>query len=248
MINNIFASPEITVKKENLYEVIAGRIEQMILDNRLQPGDKLPSEPELAERFGVSRNVLREAMKALKERDLIVQRNGDGTYVAKPDSHNVTAVLNRIITLNNIEYSDIYDMRLILEVPACAKAAKTVDEDRIGTLNSLIAKMIESENDYSARAVYDLQFHRQIIEYAGNPLLACIYDSVTDLLEPILEHGLRTEKSGHLNGIMWHKRIVEALVMGDAKQAESDMRQHLETSRALCAERGVPVYEAAKTE
>ena len=67
MTNDVFASPGIAVKKENLYEVIADRIEGMILDNRLHPGDKLPSEPELAESFGVSRNVMREAMKALKE-------------------------------------------------------------------------------------------------------------------------------------------------------------------------------------
>lgn len=236
MINDVFASPEIPVKKENLYEVIADRIEKMILDNRLHPGDKLPSEPELAESFGVSRNVIREAMKALKERDLIVQRNGDGTYIAKPDSHSVIAVLNRIITINNIQYSDIYEMRLILEPPATAKVALSITAGQIVQLESLIEKMVESENDYIARAAYDLQFHRQIIEYAENPLLTCVYESVTDLLKPILEHGLMIERSGHLNGIMWHRRIVDNLRQGDARMAEAAMRQHLEVSKILCHE------------
>ena len=210
MTNDVFASPGIAVKKENLYEVIADRIEGMILDNRLHPGDKLPSEPELAESFGVSRNVMREAMKALKERDLIVQRNGDGTYIAKPDSHSMIAVLNRIITINNIQYSDVYEMRLILEPAATAKVARSITAGQIAQLERLIDKMVESESDYIARADYDLQFHRLIIEYAGNPLLTCVYESVTDLLKPILEHGLLTEKSGHLNGIMWHKQIGRA--------------------------------------
>lgn len=236
MTHDVFASPEIPVKKENLYEVIADRIEGMILDNRLQPGDKLPSEPELAESFGVSRNVMREAMKALKERDLIVQRNGDGTYIAKPDSHSVIAVLNRIITINNIQYSDIYEMRLILEPTATAKVARSITAGQIAQLESLIDKMVESESDYIARADYDLQFHKQIIEYAGNPLLTCVYESVTDLLKPILERGLLVEKSGHLNGIMWHKRIVDNLRQGDDKLAEANMRQHLEVSQVMCHE------------
>lgn len=236
MTNDVFASPEIPVKKENLYELIADRIEGMILDNRLHPGDKLPSEPELAESFGVSRNVMREAMKALKERDLIVQRNGDGTYIAKPDSHSVIAVLNRIITINNIQYSDVYEMRLILEPTATAKVARSITAGQIAQLENLIDKMVESESDYIARAEYDLQFHRQIIEYAGNPLLTCVYESVTDLLKPILEHGLLVERSGHLNGIMWHKRIVDNLRQGDDKMAEANMRQHLEVSKILCHE------------
>lgn len=236
MTNDVFASPGIAVKKENLYEVIADRIEGMILDNRLHPGDKLPSEPELAESFGVSRNVMREAMKALKERDLIVQRNGDGTYIAKPDSHSMIAVLNRIITINNIQYSDVYEMRLILEPAATAKVARSITAGQIAQLERLIDKMVESESDYIARADYDLQFHRQIIEYAGNPLLTCVYESVTDLLKPILEHGLLMEKSGHLNGIMWHKRIVDNLRQGDDKLAEANMRQHLEVSKVMCRE------------
>lgn len=236
MTNDVFASPGIAVKKENLYEVIADRIEGMILDNRLHPGDKLPSEPELAESFGVSRNVMREAMKALKERDLIVQRNGDGSYIAKPDSHSMIAVLNRIITINNIQYSDVYEMRLILEPAATAKVARSITAGQIAQLERLIDKMVESESDYIARADYDLQFHRQIIEYAGNPLLTCVYESVTDLLKPILEHGLLTEKSGHLNGIMWHKRIVDNLRQGDDKLAEANMRQHLEVSKVMCRE------------
>lgn len=144
-------------KKENLYEVIADRIEGMILDNRLHPA-------------------------------------------------------------------------------ATAKVALRITAGQIAQLESLIDKMVESESNYIARADYDLRFHRQIIEYAGNPLLTCVYKLVTDLLKPILEHGLLTEKSGHLDGIMWHKRIVDNLHQGDDKLAEANMRQHLEVSKVMCRE------------
>ena len=72
---------DLRVTKKSLYETVADRIEDMILDNSLQQGERLPSEQELATRFGISRNVMRESLKLLKERQLIVQRNGDGTYL-----------------------------------------------------------------------------------------------------------------------------------------------------------------------
>lgn len=233
---NVFSNSNIAVKKESLYQLIADKIERMILTDRLRPGDRLPSEADLAECFNVSRNVLREAMKVLKERELIDQRNGDGTYVAKPDSRNVTTVLNRFVLVNNIEYSDVYEMRIALEVPATGKAAQIIDEEGMEKLRQLIDGMADSKDDYAKRTEYDLRFHQMIVEYAGNPLFICVYDSVSELLKPILENGLRNEREGHENGILWHKRILEAFKQKDSKLAEELMHQHLEVSRILCAD------------
>ena len=82
-----------------------------------------------------------------------------------------------------------------LHPAATAKVALRVTAGQIAQLESLTDKMVESESNYIARADYDLRFYRQIIEYVGNPLLTCVYELVTDLLKPILEHGLLTEKA-----------------------------------------------------
>lgn len=231
---NDFFNQEIEIKKESLYKLVADRLEQMILENQMEEGERLPSEPELAESFGVSRNVLREALKVLNERNLIIQKNGDGTFIAKPDSKNVTAVLNRIVLTNNIGYSDIYEMRLILEPPVCLKIAETISGDTIAELRELIQAMRESDNDVKQRSEYDLMFHHKIIDQADNPLLSCVYDAVLDLFRPIIEKGLSNDWSGHMDGIIWHTRIVDALEKHEGENAALFMRQHLEKSEILC--------------
>ena len=86
-----------TVVKTNLYEQIADYLEDMILNNKtMQEEKKLPSEQALAVTFGVSRNVVREALKLLKERGLIELRNGTGAYITKPEASNISDVVSRI--------------------------------------------------------------------------------------------------------------------------------------------------------
>lgn len=86
-----------SVQRVNLYESIADNLEQMILNDSSQIGQRLPSEQTLAENFGVSRNVVRESLKILKERHLVSLRTGEGAYIEKPDNRSLTELLNRII-------------------------------------------------------------------------------------------------------------------------------------------------------
>jgi len=92
-----------SVQRVNLYESIADNLEQMILNDSSQIGHRLPSEQTLAENFGVSRNVVRESLKILKERHLVSLRTGEGAYIEKPDNRSLTELLNRIILLDNVE-------------------------------------------------------------------------------------------------------------------------------------------------
>ena len=80
---------DFAVSRVNLYEQIAGRLEEWILAHNFKEQEKLPSEQALAEEFNVSRNVVREALKLLKERGLVDSRNGTGSYVTKPDVENL---------------------------------------------------------------------------------------------------------------------------------------------------------------
>ena len=116
----------------NLYEQIADFIERKILlgdDPVFSEGKKLPPEQDLANYFGVSRNVIRESIKLLKERGLVDPRNGVGAYVTRPDESKISTMMYRYILLRNVDPDSIYDVRSLLE-PACARMAaeKVTDE------------------------------------------------------------------------------------------------------------------------
>ena len=223
------------IKKENCYEIIVDTLENQILEGTIPYGSKIPSEPELGRQFGVSRNVVREAMKTLKDRNLVDQRNGGGTYVTKPDYSNVSMVLNRIVKLEDISYENIYEMRLILEPYACKKATESITKQQIQCIKHVIDEMELFENDPVARADADLRFHQLFIEYAKNPLMACVYYAVMELASPILISDLRSGKEGHISGLNYHKKILDTVTSGDSTAAESMMREHLEVSRIRCS-------------
>ena len=225
---------DLRVTKKSLYETVADRIEDMILDNSLQQGERLPSEQELATRFGISRNVMRESLKLLKERQLIMQKNGDGTYIAKPENDSVTEVLNRMLRLNDIGYMDIFEMRSLLEPYACRLVASRENIPDLEKLDFYIQEMVKTENIWDMRADYDILFHVQIAEWTGNPLLVCFIKSMVDLWKTILVRGIQIQQVGHQDGIEFHKRILDCLRARDPQAAEETMRAHIEKSKRLC--------------
>lgn len=222
------------VKKQNLYEAVADRMEDMILDNSLRQGERLPSEQDLALKFGISRNVMRESLKLLKERQLIVQKNGEGTFIAKPEGKSVTDVLNRMLRLDDIGYMDVYEMRKLLEPYACRVVAGRQEQLDYGELERCLQGMIHSKDVWDQRIDYDIRFHVCIAEATGNPLLICFIKSMVNLWKTILLRGIVTQQEGHQDGIEFHKRILECLRKGDPQEAESVMRAHIEKSARMC--------------
>lgn len=225
---------DLRVTKQNLYETVADKMEEMILSNELRQGERLPSEQDLAIRFGISRNVMRESLKLLKERQLIVQRNGDGTYIAKPERDSVTEVLNRMLRLNDIRYMDIFEMRMLLEPYACRQVAGKRPSPDLDILNKYIEKMVASENMWEQRIHYDILFHVQIAEWTENSLLVCFIKSMVDLWKTVLVRGIEAQQIGHQSGIKFHQQILESLREGDPDAAEAVMRAHIEKSAELC--------------
>src|SRR5690554_5213874 len=112
------------ISKINLSETIADKIEEMILDNTLKEGHKFPPETELAEYFGVSRNILREAMRGLKERGLIRVHSGKGVFVTRPKGKVLGDTFTRFIKLTDISLKNVYEFRSALEVSVCGLAAE----------------------------------------------------------------------------------------------------------------------------
>ncbi len=218
-----------SVQRVNLYESIADNLEQMILNDSSQIGQRLPSEQTLAENFGVSRNVVRESLKILKERHLVSLKTGEGAYIEKPDNRSLTELLNRIILLDNVEHSAVMEVRRIIETEACRLAAERNEPEAFDVLDEINASMMKYKGDIEKRISLDIQFHITIAKLSHNPLLELFAQSMANLLAPILRTALIPE-GGNENGIEFHKQIIATLRSQDGEKAEKLMRQHLEES------------------
>ncbi len=217
------------VERTNLYESIADNLEAMILNDSSQIGQRLPSEQTLATNFGVSRNVIREALKILKERHLVCLKTGEGAYIEKPDNRSITELLNRIILMDNIEHQQILEMRMILETKACRLAAERNEAQAFDVLEDINNNMLKFKQDINKRISLDIQFHITIAKLSRNLLLELFVQSMTNLLSPILRTALIPE-GGNEDGIQFHRQIIQTLRSGDGDKAEEVMRKHLSAS------------------
>lgn len=217
------------LKKVNLYETLADRLEETIVNDTNMIGQKLPSENELAKNLGVSRNIVREALKLLKERGLIASRTGDGSYVSRPDPQILTSVIGRMLAMHDIDASDVYEMRIMLECHACLLAVQHSTEAELEHLSSINSEMEAKQSDLATRVSLDLDFHAQIAEMSRNTLLSIFAKSMNHLCKAVIEWALQSE-GGSQDGVEYHYRIVTALRSRNAEQAAKIMRDHLNES------------------
>lgn len=221
---------ETASSRVNLYEQIAGMLEERILSHDFDEQEKLPSEQELADEFSVSRNVIREALKLLKERGLVEPRNGTGSYITKPDEANLSDIIGRMIVIDNIDYKDIYDVRIILEVAACKKAASVITSDEIDELEQMLEKLKDRSLTIEERQEMDFEFHVAIARIAGNPLLEILVQAMKNIFIKMIGIGIFL-RGGIEDAITRHANILEALRQCDPAKAEEAMYDHLMYSR-----------------
>jgi DNA-binding FadR family transcriptional regulator len=155
------------------------RIKEMIVSGQLRPGDRLPKEADLANRLGLSRNSLREAVRALSLVRVLDVRQGDGTYVT---SLRPELLLDAVAFLADFHRDDsvlhLLEVRRILEPAATAMAAQHMSEEAIAELGAAL-EMLGEEPDIERLIAADLDFHRRIAVGSGNPVLASLIDSMS---------------------------------------------------------------------
>lgn len=222
--------PEIhTLNRVNLYEQVADNLEQMILnseDSQWGEGEQLPPEQELADQFGVSRNVVREAIKLLKERGLAEPRNGVGVYITRPDSQKLSALMYRFVLMNNIDADSIYDTRILLEGHNARLAASRGTQEDLEKMRALLAKMEDRTISVNERRETDYLFHVAIAEAAGNPINIFLTTAMKDVFIAMIEKGI-FNVGGIDDACRRHQRIMRALEAHDGDEAEAAMRDHL---------------------
>ena len=216
------------VKTSRLYEQIVQQVEDSILKGQLKPGDQLPAERDLAQRFGVSRTAVREAVKTLREKGLVEAYSGRGTFVTNGTSQSIRQSLDLMIRINPLEGSaNLAELRLVLEPDIAALAASRIEEQLLATMREAVAAMDRSLHDPDAYVEADLDFHLALAEAAGNSLILSLLDSIVGLLREQRSR-IFNVVGGPERGQYHHKRILAAVEQRDPDAARDAMRAHLQ--------------------
>jgi GntR family transcriptional regulator, transcriptional repressor for pyruvate dehydrogenase complex len=187
------------------------KIKGMIVSGELRPGDRLPKEADLAAQLGLSRNSLREAVRALSLVRILDVRQGDGTYVTSLEPKALLDGLSFIVDLHHDStVLEFFEVRRILEPAATALAAQQITLDTVNELRDHLAK-VSDESAVQDLVDNDLEFHRRIAEAAGNSVL---YSLVDTLCGPTIRarvwRGL-TQEGARRRTLDEHHAILDAL-------------------------------------
>ncbi|MGA7852234.1 MAG: FadR/GntR family transcriptional regulator [Candidatus Acidiferrales bacterium] len=219
------------VRSSRLYEQIVQQIEDSILKGTLKSGDQLPSERELALKFGVSRTAVREAVKALHEKGLVEAYSGRGTFITNGTSEAVRQSINLMLRIDQTDGSEnLAEVRQILEPEIAAIAATRIQAQQIALMREAFSVMNNALKDPDAYIEADLDFHLALAEAAENPLILSLLDSIVGLLR---EQRIKIffEEGGPERGQYHHARILAAIEKRDAEASRAAMRDHLEQVR-----------------
>ena len=219
------------VRTSRLYEQIVQQIEESVLNGSLKPGDQLPAERDLAQRLGVSRTAVREAVKTLREKGLVEAYSGRGTFVTDGTSQAARQSFDLMVKIGQQEGSPhLAELRLILEPGIAAMAAERVKEEDLAAMRDAVAVMERSQKQPEAYIEADLDFHLALAEAVANPLILSLIDSIVGLLREQRIKIFNVE-GGPQRGQFHHKRILEAVERRDPEMARAAMRAHLEQVR-----------------
>lgn len=223
-------SIDFDVKKTNLYEEVANSLEKMIVHNADQLGEKLPSEHSLATSFGVSRNVIRESLKLLKERGLVMVRAGGGAYISRPESDMLTSMIGRIVAMDGTDDLDVHDMRILLETESCRLATLRATDEELDSLDQIVREIESAYNEHDRRTDLDIKFHVQIAELSGNRLLTLFVHSMTSLIFTLIRQAIKSLATAD-TVLPYHKKLLEAMRARDPELAARTMHDHLQESK-----------------
>ncbi len=203
------------------------RIKAMIVAGELKPGERLPPEKELSERLGLSRNSLREAVKALELIKILDVRQGDGTYVTSLEPHLLLDAMSFVVDLHqDRSVIEILEVRRVLEPHAAGLAAVRITDDEIAELRSRLTSVDES-TPVEELVAHDIAFHRLITQAGGNKYLTSLLDGLSSsTVRARVWRGLTQEKSV-ARTLLEHAAIVDALESHDPEVTRAWVTVHI---------------------
>jgi GntR family transcriptional regulator, transcriptional repressor for pyruvate dehydrogenase complex len=228
---------------EGIAKQISEKIREAILDGRLAVDAQLPTESELAARFGVSRPTIREALKRLAAQNLIRSRRGPtgGTFVTRPTRDEARASVATgaalLVSMGEFQLDDIIEGRSIFETAACRLAVDRRTDADLEQLRGEVQRMADPSLTDAEFCAADVRFHRGLVAAAHNPALDYAAASVIDSLQPVLNLLVYRVRDRQLL-VADLRRLVDAVAARDSAAALAALEATLVTLARHCRERG----------
>ncbi|MEJ8815540.1 transcriptional regulator NanR [Variovorax ureilyticus] len=218
------------VRRRKIYEEIVDRLEVMMLDGTLSPGDVLPAERELMESFQVGRSSIREALFALQRMGLISIRNGERAYVTKPSADAVVNELGGVVKhlLARPEGArDLQRARAMHEVSLARYAARHATEEDLQALKAALDANREAMGNVTAFTRTDVQFHLVLAKIPNNSIFTSLHSALAAWLSEQRTTSLQVAGADEA-AYEAHEAIYRAISSRDPDAAERAMQGHLE--------------------
>ena len=202
---------------------LAAHLERAITVGELAPGERLPSERELATSMGVARSTLREAMRELESKHLIVRTPGRGTIVLPPNKE--ASALAMALSGADQREGNAAELRYLIEPRIAAYAASRATPADLFAMQKIIEQTGDNPRPAHSLAM-DVEFHALLARSAQNPLLSAIHQLTSDWTLDVRAHSHATA-SGRRSSLTEHQKILEAVTARDGRGAEQAMEAHL---------------------
>jgi len=212
-----------------LVDRVVNEIQRVIVSGQLEPGMKLLPERELADELGVSRTVIREAVRILVAKGLLETKPGVGTIVRQVTSDQIVEPLSLLLRTQEegVSIEHLHQVRHMLEIEIAGLAALQATEDDIAELTDILDKMEAVLDIPEAFVTVDADFHHGLAKTTHNPLLIILLDSIRDLMQEV--RLLATRHPDLRQNVMPdHRKILAHLAANDPEGARQAMEEHLE--------------------
>jgi DNA-binding FadR family transcriptional regulator len=214
------------VTVEPAYKAVSAAIERAILEGALPPGAALPTEQELAERFGVHRSTVREAIRQVEQEGLLQRREGRRLFVCLPGVHDLAPRATRLLLLHQTTFQELWDVALALEPLAARLAAQHASDDDLAQLQANVdASAVEAR--LPELVALDMEFHALVGRASHNRALMLAREPVGLLYNPTLQQIFQRLPQASARNLAAHRHTLDALRMRDADAAAEWTRKHM---------------------
>ena len=213
------------------YELVAEKIAYMILQSPLKSGDRLPTEQQLGEQFGVSRSIVREAIKVLTATGLVNVRKGVGIYVTREQHPLAKHVVNLSMLADPQHIDALFTFRALQEMMTTRLATEQITLAEVRTLEEILQRNLSSaqQEDWDTYLETDIAFHRGIAQATHNPYFVETISNVLALQESAIQLLRKYLPNTLVASAQQHIAIFERIKHGDAEEAAQKMKQHIDT-------------------
>lgn len=215
------------IQVENPSDKIIRQIRSLITSGQLNPGDKLPPERKLAEKFAIGRSVVRDAIRKLEFYGIVKTQPQSGTVIAGMGIVALKGLITDVLNIEETDFNSLVETRVLLEVNAAGKAAERRTGDDIIALQKALDAYEAKVYDGESAVEEDLLFHIKIAEASGNKVLKSLMLVITpDIVKSYTRLNVcKDDKKDQT--VQEHRKILEYIIDQDVNKTEAAMRKHL---------------------